>query len=170
MLASNKFAERAGYNRDILAEELKELADMLPEINLDVEITGFQLGEIEVLLDEFGEEKPQPEEFVPPTAGPTVTRFGDGWQLDRHRVLSGDARDPAHYARLMQNEQAAMVFTDPPWNVRVFGHVQGRGRHKHAEFAFASGEIGGRIPCLSKDYAWGRRRGLPKRRDRVCVH
>jgi hypothetical protein len=56
-------------------------------------------------------------------------------------VLCGDARDSAHYGRLMQNERAVMVVTDPPFNVPVQGHVQGRGRHKHAEFAFASGEM-----------------------------
>jgi hypothetical protein len=56
-------------------------------------------------------------------------------------VLCGDARDAAAYARLMQDERAATVFADPPFNDPVRGHVQGRGRHKHAEFAFASGEM-----------------------------
>ncbi|MGE4173790.1 MAG: site-specific DNA-methyltransferase [Methylocystis sp.] len=50
-------------------------------------------------------------------------------------------REAADYARLMQDELAAMVFTDPPYNVHIGGHVQGRGRVKHDEFAFASGEM-----------------------------
>ena len=41
----------------------------------------------------------------------------------------------------MQEERAAMTFADPPFNTPVDGHVQGRGRNKHAEFAFASGEM-----------------------------
>ena len=78
---------------------------------------------------------------MPPTAGPAVTRRGDLWILGKHRVLCGDAREPADYARLMKGELAAMVFTDPPYNVRISGHVQGRGRVKHDEFAVASGEM-----------------------------
>jgi DNA modification methylase len=93
------------------------------------------------LLDETEAEKSQPEESIPPTAGPTVTRRGDIWQLGRHRVLCGDARDAIAYTRLMRDERAAMTFADPPFNVRVRGHVQGRGQRKHAEFAFASGEM-----------------------------
>jgi DNA modification methylase len=141
VLADNKFSERAGYNREILVNELKELSLVLPELDLDLSITGFELGEIDVLLDEADNEKPEPEDSLPPTTGPTITRSGEIWQLGRHRVLCGDARDGTAYARLMQCEPAAMVFTDPPFNVAVRGHVQGRGRHKHAEFAFASGEM-----------------------------
>jgi DNA modification methylase len=141
VLADNKFSERAGYNREILVQELQELAVILPDLDLDLSITGFELGEIDVLFDETGESKPEPEDVVPPTAGLSVTRRGEIWQLGKHRVLCGDARDPASFDRLMQNERAAMVMTDPPFNVAVQGHVQGRGRHKHAEFAFASGEM-----------------------------
>jgi DNA modification methylase len=141
VLADNKFAERAGYNREILVEELQELAVLLPDLDLDLSVSGFEFGEIDVLFDEAGEEKPEPEDSIPPTAGPTVARAGEIWQLGKHRVLCGDARDPAEHARLMQGDRAVMLMSDPPYNVAVQGHVQGRGRHKHAEFAFASGEM-----------------------------
>lgn len=141
VLADNKFSERAGYDREILVQELQELAVLLPHLDLDLSITGFEFGEIDVLFDETGESKPEPEDAVPPTAGPTVTRRSEIWQLGKHRLLCGDARDAGAYAGLMQDERATMVFTDPPFNVAVHGHVQGRGRHKHAEFAFASGEM-----------------------------
>jgi ParB-like chromosome segregation protein Spo0J len=141
VLADNKFAERAGYNREILVEKLQELAVLLPDLDLDLSVSGFEFGEIDVLFDEAGEEKPEPEDSIPPIAGPTVTRAGEIWQLGKHRVLCGDARDHAEHARLMQSDRAVMLMSDPPYNVAMQGHVQGRGRHKHAEFAFASGEM-----------------------------
>jgi DNA modification methylase len=141
LLADNKFAERAAWDRDMLAAELQELSVVLPSLELDIAITGFEAGEIEILLGEVENEKPEPEDWIPPTTGLVTTRRGDKWQLGRHRILCGDARDASDYARLAQNERAAMVFADPPYNVPVRGHVQGRGRHKHAEFAFASGEM-----------------------------
>jgi len=138
-LADNKFAERAGWNREIIAAEIAELSMLLPTLNLDISLTGFETGEIDVLLTDIGEEKSEPKDRLP--EGPAVTRFGDLWSLSKHRILCGDARKPADYTRLANDEQAAMVFGDPPYNVRIRGHVQGRGRVRHNEFAFASGEM-----------------------------
>ncbi len=134
-LADNKFSERAGWNREILASELEELSILLPSLDLYISLTGFEFGEIDVLLADIGEEKPAPEDRPPPTAGPKVARGGDLWILRQHRVLCGDAREASDYVRLMKGELTAMVFTDPPYNVRIGGHVQGRGRVKHDEFA-----------------------------------
>jgi DNA modification methylase len=66
---------------------------------------------------------------------------GDLWILGRHRLLCGDARDPACFAKLMEDERARMVFSDPPFNVKIDGHVGGLGGTRHAEFAMASGEM-----------------------------
>ena len=141
VLADNKFSERAGWNREILAAELAELSTLLPSADLEISLTGFELGEIDILLTDAGEEKPEPEDWLPPTAGPGVTRPGDLWILREHRVLCADARETSNYPRLAKGETAAMVFTDPPYNVKIGGHVQGRGRVRHDEFAFASGEM-----------------------------
>jgi DNA modification methylase len=70
-----------------------------------------------------------------------VSRAGDLWLLDRHRVYCGDALDEAAYAALMQGEQAAMVITDPPYNVPIEGNVSGLGAVRHRNFAMASGEM-----------------------------
>jgi hypothetical protein len=141
LLADNKFGERAAWDREMLAAELQELSVVLPSLELDVAITGFEAGEIEILLGDVENEKPEPEDWIPPIRGRVTTRRGDKWQLGRHQILCGDARDASDYARLVQNQRAAMVFADPPYNVPVRGHVQGRGRRRHAEFAFASGEM-----------------------------
>ncbi len=66
---------------------------------------------------------------------------GDIWALGPHRLICGDALDPKVVAALMDCERAQMVFTDPPYNVPIDGHVGGLGKTKHCEFAFASGEM-----------------------------
>ena len=70
-----------------------------------------------------------------------MTRPGDIWQLGRHRLICGDSLDPQIVATLMANETAQMVFTDPPYNVPIDGHVSGLGAVKHPDFAMASGEM-----------------------------
>jgi DNA modification methylase len=70
-----------------------------------------------------------------------VTRTGDVWWLGRHRLICGDARDRAVFDLLMEDEQADLVFTDPPYNVPIDGHATGLGRIRHREFAMGVGEM-----------------------------
>ena len=71
-----------------------------------------------------------------------MTRPGDLWQLGAHRLICGDARDPASVDHLVGEDEVDLIFTDPPYNVPIDGHVTGLGRIRHREFAFASGEMG----------------------------
>ncbi len=141
VLADNKLALNAGWDREILAIELQGLVDL----DFEVELTGFSLAEIDLVLDEAGEADPEgcdaPEDAVPVVTGSPVTRLGDLWQLGRHRLLCGDAQNADDFATLMGNERADLVFTDPPYNVKIDGNVFGLGSVKHREFAFASGEM-----------------------------
>jgi DNA modification methylase len=91
---------------------------------------------------EAGGLTPAADDHVPeaPT-GPPISRLGDLWTLGQHRLLYGDARDPACYAQLLGGRTADLVFTDPPYNVHINGHVSGNGRVRHREFAMASGEM-----------------------------
>src|SRR5204863_3650773 len=63
------------------------------------------------------------------------------WLLGRHRVLCGNALDPAAFSALMGEERAAMVFTDPPYNVPIDGHTSGLGAIHHRPFPMAVGEM-----------------------------
>lgn len=141
VLADNKLALNAGWDREILAIELQGLVDL----DFEVELTGFSLAEIDFVLDEAGEANPNasddPEDAVPKIAGPAVTAMGDVWVLGRHKLICGDARSPGDYTALLGNERVDMVFTDPPYNVAIDGNVCGLGSVKHREFAFASGEM-----------------------------
>ena len=141
VLADNKLALNAGWDRDILAIELQALVDL----EFDVELTGFSLAEIDLVLDEAGEGDPDgsdaPEDAVPLLTGDAVTRRGDLWLLERHKLLCGGAQVAVDFASLMGSERADLVFTDPPYNVKIDGNVCGLGSVKHREFAFASGEM-----------------------------
>ena len=137
ILADNKLAENAGWDRDILAIELQALIDL----DFDVEVTGFSLAEIDIVLNEAASPE-VPEDAVPATKqGPAITKTGDLWKLGPHRLLCGDARSPEDVRRLVGAGQVDLIFTDPPYNVAIDGHVSGLGSVRHREFAFASGEM-----------------------------
>lgn len=141
VLADNKLALNAGWDQDLLAIELQALIDL----DFDVAITGFSLAEVDLTLDLARDRDPDapagPEDKVPPLGERAVTRRGDVWQLGRHRLVCGDARDPADYDRLLGEEVVDLIFTDPPYNVPIDGHVCGLGKIQHREFAMASGEM-----------------------------
>jgi DNA modification methylase len=141
ILADNKLAEKAGWDKELLAIELRGLI----ELDFDIELTGFETAEIDLILEEAGEATGTasgPEDAAPePSAGPAVSQLGDLWLLGTHRLLCGDARDEAAYDALLEGAKAEFVFTDPPFNVPIDGHVCGLGRVHHREFAMASGEM-----------------------------
>jgi hypothetical protein len=141
-LADNKLASNAGWDRELLAIELQELQITLPEINLDLGITGFEPGEIDSIMLDFAEGQDNPADQIPDIDDEVVVaRKGDLFALGKHRLLVGDARDKNAYVQLMRDEMAEMAFLDPPYNVKIDGHVGGRGRIKHREFVCASGEM-----------------------------
>ncbi|API57993.1 DNA methylase N-4 [Tardibacter chloracetimidivorans] len=141
VLADNKLALNAGWDKEILAIELQALVDL----EFDVELTGFSLAEIDLVLDEAGEADPDgsdaAEDLVPDIDGQPIGRMGNLWLLGRHRLFCGDTRSAADMDRLMGGERADLVFTDPPYNVAIDGNVCGLGSVRHREFAFASGEM-----------------------------
>ncbi|MGI4881015.1 MAG: site-specific DNA-methyltransferase [Janthinobacterium lividum] len=141
VLADNKLALNAGWDSEILAIELQGLIDL----EFDIDLTGFSLAEIDFVLDDAREANvatPAGDaDVVPALPAQPVTRRGDLWSLGRHKLICGDARAESDYATLLGDEVADLMFTDPPYNVRVDGNVCGLGSVRHAEFAMASGEM-----------------------------
>jgi DNA modification methylase len=141
VIADNRLAEKAGWDRSLLAIELQGLID----IGFDVELTGFETPEIDLILDEALEAAgltPAADDHVPEKSnGPPTSRLGDLWVMGPHRLLCGDARDPACYPHLLDGKTADLACTDAPYNVPIIGHVSGNGRVRHSEFAMASGEM-----------------------------
>jgi DNA modification methylase len=138
-IADNRLAEQAGWDREIPIE-LGELIDLLPTEQLDISLTGFETGEIDLLMADMAASRPEPEDILPPLPKEAVSRAGDLWQLGKHRLLCGDARISGDYTRLMKGATAATAFCDPPYNLPSKA-IGGRGRIRHPDFAFASGEM-----------------------------
>jgi len=136
MVADNRLAENATWDNQLLAENFELLA--AEDLEFDLTVTGFELPEIDLLLQEPAESN-DPDD-APIKSGPIVSRLGDEWILGPHRVHCGNALDSLALDRLMLGDRAAVVFTDPPYNVKV-SSVVGLGRVQHREFAMASGEM-----------------------------
>lgn len=150
VIADNKLAELAGWDRAVLALEFKAIV----EIDADFDLTdiGFETGEIDFIIGESqsaenedgveganaAEADHQPE--IDPKR-PLVTQRGDVWQVGTHRLACGDALNIDDLAQLMGDEPAKMVFTDVPYNLPIGGFVSGHGAVTHDEFAMASGEM-----------------------------
>ena len=141
-LADNKIAENAGWDREILAIELPELSELLVEENLNISITGFvppRSTKLRSISRPMRSMRPM-RSTTPCLTNRRLRKLGQLWQLGPHRILCGDARDPATLECLMDGSKAAMAFLDPPYNVRV-RDIVGRGQVKHEEFAMGSGEM-----------------------------
>ena len=140
VIADNKLAENAGWDRDLLTLELQELS---AELNFDVTVTGFETAEIDLLIEEYTEDTSDEADDLPEIdrSTPAVTRLGDCWRIGDHFLLCGDALKVDSYDQLLGGSKAQLVFTDPPYNVAIAGNVSGLGRDRHREFAMASGEM-----------------------------
>lgn len=118
-LADNKIALNAGWDTEILKLELAELS--LPEIDLDLGLTGFSPGETDVVLAEADDPD---DEVIPAVPESPRVQPGDIWQLGDHRVACGDGRDVAFLQRLVgEGQQIDCAFLDSPYNVKINGHV-----------------------------------------------
>jgi hypothetical protein len=142
IIADNKLALNAGWDDDILAIELQAL--MTADLDFSVEITGFSTADIDGLIasTKTGPEDNSDDNDLPDLQPERcVSRPGDLWALGDHLIVCGDATKAETYVKLMGEEKADMVFTDPPYNVAIDGNVGGLGRIKHREFAMAAGEM-----------------------------
>lgn len=141
VIADNKLALNAGWDTEILAIELQALT----ELEFDVTLTGFSLAEVDLTLDRAREASPSTTDaaadLVPEPPAVPVSRSGDLWLLGRHRLLCGDAQSRSDVERLVDGGRVELIFTDPPYNVPIDGHVGGSGSIRHRAFAFASGEM-----------------------------
>src|SRR5205809_6163140 len=141
VIADNRLAENAGWDRELLGLELQYLTDL--DVDFDVTLTGFELPEIDLLIGELspdGDNDPA-DAAVEVSAGPPVTRPGDLWRIGSHRLICGDSTRRETYQAFVGEQRALMVFSDPPYNVPISGHVGGLGTIQHREFAMASGEM-----------------------------
>ena len=138
MIALNRLADLSKWDDQALGTILLDLHGL--DLDFDIEATGFAEIEIELRIEGLDGTE-DTEEDLPPATGPAITRASDLWQLGDHRLLCANALDETSWTRLMGTDLAALVVTDPPYNVPIDGHVSGLGQHKHREFAMATGEM-----------------------------
>ena len=135
VIADNKIALNAGWDEEMLALEMKELEES--DFNLD--ILGFSEDELKE-LENFGEpqtEAKSEEDEIPEAPVEPITKRGDVWILGEHRLMCGDTTMFDDMRKLMRDDRAAMIFTDPPYNVN-YGSTMKDSIRYHA------GTLGGR--------------------------
>ena len=137
VLADNQLAEKAGWDQELRALELKGLIDL----EFDVTLTGLEIGEVDIILEADREKQSDDVEAALPVGGAPVTQAGDVWVMGNHLLVCGDAGVEATYKSLMGDELAELNFSDPPYNLRIDGFVGGKGRIKHRDFAVGVGEL-----------------------------
>ncbi|MGQ0586512.1 MAG: site-specific DNA-methyltransferase [Gammaproteobacteria bacterium] len=138
-IADNRLTENARWDEKLLAVQLKELS----ELNLDfsIEVTGFSMAEIDLRIESLNAPPEEDPADLMPAPGLAVSKVGDGWLMGKHRAVCGNSLEERVYEALMGKKRAGVVFTDPPYNVPIDGHVGGKGKVKHREFAMAAGEM-----------------------------
>ncbi len=139
-IADNRLAEDGSWDQAVLSMEFEAILEL--DADFDLTFTGFEVAEIDFLLETDFDGAPTEETVEKPDCEqPEVSRLGDQWVLGCHRIMCGDVRDGSAIADLMGDDRARGVFTDPPYNVPIEGHVSGLGKVRHREFAMACGEM-----------------------------
>lgn len=139
ILADNRMALDAGWDEQMLKEELEALEKM----GFDLPLTGFEDKELDKLLGETAKAIDGADELEEAPEEP-FTQRGDIWVLGRHRVMCGDSTHPQDRELLLDGAKPEILFTDPPY---CSGGFQEAGK--------SIGSIGshrdGKIPRIAND-------------------
>lgn len=141
MIALNRLAQHSKWDERKLGKVLHDLS--VADLDFALDVVGFSVGEIDFYIEAFANDASENDPADGPVdlARTAVSVIGDLWRLGRHRLLCGTSLGSLEWKHLMAGELASIGFTDPPYNVKVHGHVSGLGKVRHREFAMASGEM-----------------------------
>lgn len=116
IIADNRLAEDAGWDFEILSQELESLKNF----DFNIELTGFSLDDLE-----FNFDKPQvKEEEIPEIKKDSKSKRGEIYQLGRHRIMCGDSTDFSDIEKLLAGSKVDLLITDPPYNVDYSGKTK----------------------------------------------
>ena len=138
MVADNRLGDLSKWDGKVLAGIMLELAEA--DLSFDVEAAGFSVGEIDLMVSQQEGDEAGKDDALP-DPGPAVSQPGDIWELGEHVIICGSALEESNYAAVLSEQVADLVFSDPPYNVPINGHVSGLGKVQHREFDQASGEM-----------------------------
>jgi DNA modification methylase len=136
-----KLPHLSDWDTEVLRVEFQEIISIDSDM---VDLTGFSMGEIDVILDpEATEKTADPLDVVSetPTANEVVSQPGDMFLLGDHKILCGDSQKQENFDQLIGQEKARAVISDPPYNIKIRNNVSGLGKTKHDDFAFGVGEM-----------------------------
>lgn len=154
LLADNRIAAEAGWDKDLLAAEFSDLKTM----GVDLELTGFDVGEITLTLEPPPSEPGEPP--VPALPSKAVSKLGDVWILGDHRIICGDCTKPATLEKLMAGKQAQCVFTDPPYGISyeapsgVFETIKGDDLRRGQLYSLLHGAFAAAIGYTRENAGW----------------
>lgn len=116
VIADNKMALNAGWNEELLKNELENLK----ELDFDLELTGFNIDELDELFKEDEEEHEIVEDDfdIEPPEEPKA-KLGDIYQLGNHRLMCGSSTDIDMVNKLIDNNKIDLVYTDPPYGINI---------------------------------------------------
>ena len=117
LIADNRLQDETDWDY----EKLEDLLQELDAGDFDLELTGFDMEEIEDLMTQFHVPEEIIEDEVPEPPEEPITKSGDLWILGRHRLLCGDATKKEDVDRLMDGKKADSLITDPPYGVDYSG-------------------------------------------------
>ena len=139
IIADNRLPELATWDEACLRQEFAFLSDH--DVDFDFTDIGFDTAQVDFILSGGTEADDRADALPAIVDVDAVSQPGDLWLLGEHRLYCGSALERSSYDAVLAGDSAAMVFTDPPYNVPIGGHVGGKGVVKHREFAMASGEM-----------------------------
>ena len=117
IIADNKMALNAGWDEELLKIELENLK----ELDFNLELTGFNVDELDDILGTEEEKEVVEDDFEIEVPEEPKAKLGDIYQLGNHRLMCGDSTSVDDVEKLMNGNKADMVFTDPPYGVDYEG-------------------------------------------------
>ena len=159
-ILANKSANWAEWDTDLLKLEVQELE----ELDFDLELTGFELPELEDIMGDGtdgGTEGQTDPDAVPEAQEEPVSRLGDVWLLGGHRLMCGDSTDAGSVALLMENGKADLTLTDPPYGVNAV-NSKGQTRNDYSRCIASAGVY---APIIGDDSTETARKSYEVARD-----
>lgn len=150
IIADNRLAEDAGWDKDLLSIELESLK----ELDFDVDLLGFDAAELNTLLNSAEDVQEDNFDVEEELKNPNITKQGDVWILGRHRLVCGDSTKAETYEKLMEGKKANLIVTDPPYNVKyegTAGKIQNDNLSAGAFFSFLLDSFSNMEKVLAND-------------------
>ena len=115
IIADNKMALNAGWDEELLKIELENLK----ELDFDLELTGFNVDELDDIFKVEEQQEIIEDDFEVEVPEEPKAKLGDIYQLGNHRLMCGDSTSVDDINKLLDNNKIDMIYTDPPYGMNL---------------------------------------------------